>query len=641
MKERGFTAEQLPGEKVEQLREMCRQMRGDILKMTTLAASGHPGGAMSSTEIYAALYSLAAVDPSDPHNPGRDRIVIGHGHTSAGVYSALGRLGFFDIDNAVATFRKTNSVFEGHVERDVPGVEWSSGNLGQGLSAACGFALASRITGADYHVFCVMGDGGQVKGQVSEAMRVATKFNLSNLTAIIDHNQIQISGRLNEVMPQNIRGNYEANGWEVLEIDGHDIQAVYKALRRGVTSQGNVCILANTIIGKGVSFMEDTHIYHGKTLSEEDCGKALAELGLDNDLEEVKKRRESAKLPQDVPGIPDIKINVETGTPRMYGTDEKTDNRSAYGAALKDIGIACRDKDGATPIAVVDCDLASSVKTDGFGKEWPENFLQVGIQEHNAATITGALSVSGVVPFFSDFGVFGVDETYNQHRLNDINHTNIKLVCTHNGLDVGEDGKTHQCIDYVGILANLYGYKVIVPADPNQTDRAVRYAAANVGNVFIGMGRSKLFVVTDEKNEPLFGGDYLFEYGKADVVREGSDAAILAIGSMVSRAIDAREMLKSKGITCLLLNVSCPLDLDENAIRRAASTGVIVTCEDHNVRTGLGSIVAGFIAENGLSVKFKKLGVSGYSRSGKPDDLYREQGLDPESVAEAVRSLTK
>ena len=638
MKKRDFDTKQLSKGKLQELQEFCKAVRGDILKMTTASGSGHPGGSMSSAEIYAVLYSCGRVDPSGPHNPDRDRIVVSHGHTSPGVYSVLGRLGFFDVDDAVATFRKTYSVFEGHVERDVPGVEWSSGNLGQGLSAACGFALAGRLTGADYHVFCAMSDGEQAKGQIAEAMRLARKYNLSNLTVIIDYNQIQISGNLHDVMPQHIKENYEAHGWDVLEIDGHDIQAVYKALRHGLTSPGNVCVMANTIIGKGVSFMEGKHTYHGKALSEDECRQALTELGLDDDLEEVLKRRRTAKVPQKIPAIPAIKLNVDVGTPRTYGADEKTDNRSAYGNALQDIGEASKKK-GSTPVAVLDCDLATSVKTTGFEKVCPDNFFQTGVQEHNAVTVAGALSASGVVAFFSDFGVFGVDETYNQHRLNDINHANVKLVCTHNGLDVGEDGKTHQCVDYVGLLSNLYGYKVVVPADPNQTDRAVRYAAANVGNFFVGMGRSKLPTITDEKGKLLFAGNYRFEYGKADVVREGSDGAILAIGGMLYRAVEAWEKLKADGITCLLLNVPCPIELDGEAMRQAASTGAIVTYEDHNARTGLGSLVANFLVENELSAKLKKLGVTRYGRSGKPDEIFREQGLDSDSLAAAVKKL--
>jgi transketolase len=287
---------------------------------------------------------------------------------------------------------------------------------------------------------------------------------------------------------------------------------------------------------------------------------------------------------------------------------------------------------------VFDCDLATSVKTDGFAATCPNAFFQGGIQEHNTAVIAGALSTQGVVTFWADFGVFGIDEAYNQHRLNDINHTHLKLVTTHDGLDVGEDGKTHQCIDYVGVLRNLYGFRVIVPADPNQTDRVVRYIATQTGNFALAMGRSPIPVILDLEGKPLFGGDYRFEYGKADLVRPGTRAAIVTMGSMVYRAVAAWEKLKAMGIDVAVWNFSCPIDLDGEALERAAETGLLVTYEDHNVRTGLGCSVANALAEKGLGARLVKLGIPHYGASGKPDDLFKLHGLSVDHLIEAVRS---
>ncbi len=639
MKDERFPYEHLPEEEAERLKELARLVRGDILKMTTVAGSGHPGGSMSSTEIYLVVYSYARLDPSDPRNPDRDRIVVSHGHTSPGVYAVLGRLGFFPVEQAIAHFRQAGSVFEGHVERDVPGIEWSSGNLGQGLSAACGFAAAAKLRGKDYHVFCLMSDGEHTKGQIVESIRLARKLDLTNLTVVIDYNQIQISGDIHDVMPQNIPGMYSAHGWEVVEVDGHDVCALYEAVRKAQASPSNVCILAHTVIGKGVSFMEGKHTYHGKPLSPEDCSKALAELGLEDDLATYMRMREEAPEAPPHTGIANEPVKVETGTPRTYAPDEKTDNRSAYGKALRDVAEASSKVEKASPIAVVDCDLASSVKTDMFAEAFPERFIQVGIQEHTAATFAGAMSVCGVVTFFSDFGVFGVDETYNQHRLNDINSTWLKLVCTHNGLDVGEDGKTHQCIDYLGLLRNLYGFRVIVPADPNQTDRAIRFAAASTGNYAVLMGRSKLPVITDEEGNPFFAGNYRFEYGKMDVLREGSDCAIVTCGAMVYRALEAQRLLKEKGIEAMVVNAACPLHLDDEVMKRIVRTGVLVTYEDHHVDSGLGATVAAYLADTGTPVRFRRLGVRGYGVSGKPDELFARENLSPADLASTIEAM--
>ena len=327
--------------------------------------------------------------------------------------------------------------------------------------------------------------------------------------------------------------------------------------------------------------------------------------------------------------------------PRYYEKDQKLDNRSAFGNALVDIAKSNLQGDSPLPMAVFDCDLASSVKTSGFAKQFPNHFFQGGIQEHNTATIAGSISTLGLLSFFADFGVFGVDETYNQHRLNDINGTNLKLICTHVGLDVGEDGNTHQCIDYIGVMRNLFGYKIVLPADPNQTDRVIRYVAKTSGNFLVAMGRSPIPILLTEEGTSLFGDPYEFNYGQADLVRNGKDAAIITTGGMVYRAVQAWQKLKEKGIEVQVLNISCLSDLDVEAILKAAHTGTVITYEDHHVRTGLGSLVSNVIAEHGLTIRFRKLGIIQYGSSGKPDDLYKMQGLDVESLVQTVMDEIK
>jgi len=634
-----FRAPALSKKQLAEFEELGRLCRGDILKMTELAGCGHPGGSMSSIDFYIVVWSLANVDPKNPQNPDRDRIVVSHGHTSPGVYSILGRRGFFPIEEALAHFRQSGSIFEGHVERAVPGVEWSSGNLGQGLSAACGMAMAARLTGRSYRVFALMSDGEHAKGQVAEARRFARKYNLTNLTVLIDYNRLQISGRTDDVMPVNIRSTIQADGWRVLEADGHDYQAIYKALREAVHDDRNpVAIICHTTMGKGVPAIEDDEEYHGKALPPDLFEQALETLGVENDLDrlaEIRKAGPGMRSPVD---LSHKRLKLRVGRAKTYHAGTKMDNRSAWGNALADI--AERNK-GKVPMACVDCDLVPSVRTAGFRKVQPEAFLQVGVQEHNAATIAGALSVSGVLTFFSDFGVFGFDETYNQHRLNDINETNLKVVCTHCGLDVGEDGKTHQCLDYLGVMRNLYGFKIIVPADANQTDRVIRYIAREPGNFAVAVGRSKLPIITDTRGKPFFAGDYKFQYGKADIIRRGTDAAIIAMGTSVIYCLQAWERLRADGLKVALIGMPCPTDPDVRAVRMAARTGVVVTCEDHQLWTGLGASVAMALARSGIACHLEMLGVGRYASSGKPEDLYAEQGVDPASVVRTVKRLVR
>ncbi len=633
----GFAASALTKQQVAEFMELGRLCRGDILKMTELATCGHPGGSMSSIDFYVVAWMLANVDPENPHDPDRDRILVSHGHTSPGVYSILGRRGFFPVDEAVAHFRQSGSIFEGHVERAVPGVEWSSGNLGQGLSAAVGMALGARLTGRSYRTFCMMSDGEHAKGQVAEARRVARKHSLADLTVLIDLNGLQISGRCDDIMPCNVKDTILADDWKVIEVDGHDVQAIYQAIHEATRNGGDpYAILCHSVMGKGVPAIEGDEEYHGKALPEDMFAEALEGLGIENDIDRYAEMRAAGPGMRSPVDLSLKRSKVRVGRAKTY--TEKLDNRSAWGKALGDMA---KRNAGKTPMAVVDCDLLPSVRTGDFMDALPEAFIECGVQEHTAATIAGALSVSGVLTFFSDFGVFGFDETYNQHRLNDINEANLKLVCTHCGIDVGEDGKTHQCLDYIGTNRNLYGFKNIVPADANQTDRVIRHIAREPGNFAVAVGRSKLPIVTDTKGKPFFAGDYAFEYGKADIIRRGKDGYVIAMGTMVPYCQQAVDDLREDGHDVGLIGMSCPVDPDIKAIRRAAKTGAIVTCEDHNVWTGLGASVALALATNGIACRLEMLGVRGYASSGTPEDLFAEQGIDPASVKKTVKKLLR
>jgi transketolase len=628
----------LDADALGQLAERSRISRGHVLTATSLAASGHPGGSFSSMEIYTMLYSLARLRPDDPRWADRDRIVVSHGHTSPGAYAALAVAGFFPAEEFVAHFRQAGSVFEGHVERSVPGIEWSSGNLGQGLSAGVGFALGARLTGAGWHTFVAMSDGEQHKGQVAEARRLAVKEKLGNLTAIIDCNGIQISGHTSEVMPVHVAADWTADGWRVLECDGHDLAALAEALRDAIRSEGPTVVVAHTIIGNGVSFMEDLPEFHGRGLTAEEYPRAMAELGLDPtelDAARVMRTKPCAVAPLEhlTPAV-----TLSQGTPRTYSADKMTDNRSAWGTALADLAEANPE----LAIGVLDCDLAVSVKTDGFAAARPDRFIQCGVGEHNAATAGGALStVPGVLAFWSDFGVFGVDEVYNQQRLNDINGAALKLTVTHCGLDVGEDGKTHQCLDYVGAFRELFGWKVIVPADPNQTDRVVRAAAAMQGNVCVPVGRSKLPVLKHEDGTLLFGEDYEFAYGEIVWAREGTDVVVLTMGTLAGATVAAADALGERGISAEVGIVACPLHLDDPAMAYAAEAPLIVTVEDHNVRTGLGASVALWLADHGATTRLVRLGVDGYQPSGTAKELFARIGLDAEGIAQTVEDAIR
>ncbi len=641
----GFAEPHLNAAHTDALDALRRQCAADIVTMTHLSGSGHPGGSLSSLHFLLTLYANLRHDRTSPLDPDRDRVFISHGHISPGTYSVLGAYGYFDREDAMVRFRRFGSPFGGHVEMGVPGVEWNTGNLGQGLSAGVGAALAARIQGRSYRTVVCMGDGEQQKGQLSEARRLAVKHSLSNLIGIIDLNGLQIGGETRDVMPQDIAAGWRSDGWNVWEVDGHDWQALYGALRRayredtGMPGRPTV-LLARTVMGNGIHFIENNHVYHGTPLSADQLRKAYAILGQPDRLEELQARRKA--LPPDPlhHRVPEAPLpQVDPGPPVVYPVEKEgkksyTDNRSAYGKAMADL--ARLNNGAAVKVVAVSCDLEGSVKLTDFRRQSPKAFIEAGIQEHNAATVAGRLSREGFSTFISTFGVFAVSEAYNQQRLNDYNGTHVKIVATHCGLDVGEDGPTHQCVDYIGLLTSTFGFEVFLPADPNQTDRIIRAIAGRSGNQFVGMGRSKLPIVAREDGTPFYGAEQSFVPGKADRLRRGNRGAILATGPLVHEALAAWEQLKAMGIDVAVWNHASVKPLDLEAVREAAGTGLLLAVEDHHVDTGLGSRVANLVAEEGLPCRVIRAGVNRFCASGPPSDLYAAMGLDAKGLVQRM-----
>jgi transketolase len=636
----GFLSPELAQETVSSLQDARRRAAADIVRLTSLATCGHPGGSLSSLDALLVLYAGMQHRPTQPDWEGRDRVVVSHGHISPGVYSTLALHDYFPIEEAWVGFRREGSVFGGHVERVVPGVEWNTGNLGQGLSAGAGFAMANRIHGIDARTFVLMGDGEQQKGQIGEARRFAAKFGLTSLVALIDVNGLQIGGRTDDIMPFDLAGDWRADGWEVVEVDGHDLQALHQALHQACHHATRpTVLLLQTVMGKGIPFIENLHKYHGQALSDAQAREAFALLGQPDNLvalRALRAERDSA-LPHHVPSAgPPV---IATGVPRTWGPDEKTDCRSAYGLALADLARANHDQPGHWPIVGISCDLEGSVKMNDFRALTPDRFLETGIQEHHAAVLTGAMSTVRTVPFYSTFGMFAVVEGYNQQRLNDQNEAAPRVVVTHCGLDVGEDGPTHQCIDYVALMRNLFGWECYLPADPNETDRIVRTVATRQVPSLVAMGRSKLPTLCDRTTgTPIFGGDHTFTPGVWTEVRPGADAVVFATGCMVYRAVEASDRLHAEGFGLRVVNASSVKPFDRACIVEAARlVPRLLTYEDHHRDTGLGALVGQVLVDEGIPARLTRLGVSRYSTSGPPDALFAAQGLSPADLMEAAR----
>jgi len=264
-----------------ELKQFCREVRRDIINMTANAGSGHPGGSLSVVELMSAVFcTQMRIDPKDPRKADRDRFVLSKGHTAPCYYGVLAELGYFSKEE-FKNFRQLHSILQGHPDmKKIPGVDASTGSLGQGASIAVGMALGAKHKGMDTRVYTILGDGECQEGQIWEAFMSAAHYKLDNLTVIIDNNGLQIDGTNDEVMSLgDLAAKARAFGFEVFELaDGHDLEAIEEALSAEVPAGKPKCIIAHTVKGKGVSFMENQVGWHGKAPNEEQRQQALKEL---------------------------------------------------------------------------------------------------------------------------------------------------------------------------------------------------------------------------------------------------------------------------------------------------------------------------------------------------------------------------
>ncbi len=303
--------------------------------------------------------------------------------------------------------------------------------------------------------------------------------------------------------------------------------------------------------------------------------------------------------------------------------------RKAYGETLIELGRERED------IVVMDADLSTSTKTAMFGKEFPERFFNVGLQEQNMMGIAAGLARSGKTVFASSFAVFATGRAYDQIRQSiAYPKLNVKIVATHGGVTVGEDGASHQMIEDIGLMCGLPNMRVIVPVDSNEVRRVIRFVASEEGPFYVRLTRTALPNITSEEDE--------FAFGKGTVMRDGDDVTIIATGIEVSYALLTAEILKKEGIDVRVINMSTIKPIDKDIIVKAArETSGIITAEDHNIYNGLGSRVAEVLAEN-YPARMRRHGMMDvFGRSGRWDALLKHYGMDEEGIAKVVRDFLK
>lgn len=622
-------------QKIELLNAFATSCRQSIIEMTCNAKSGHPGGSLSSIDYLSLLYTQIIVHTKDP-------VIISNGHISPALYAVLAELGAINKKDLLKNFRRSGSIFEGHVARTVPGVWYGTGPLGIGTSVASGLALAQKLAKQNQKVFVTLGDGESEEGQVYEMMNFATKYKLNNLIAFVDLNQVQLSDSVEKVMPHDLHKIFTACGWEVITVDGHNFQKLSEALAKAYKSKTKpVVLLAETIMGRGVSFMESTGrqhkaSWHGTPPTKEQAEKALKELKLTKKQEEIlsafkKQNTWKANTVKEIKPLTKMKVNI--GKAKVYSAHESLDCRSAYGNALLDLGKLNPN------IVALSADLSESVKTNLFKEKFPARHIECGIAEQHMISCAGGISLSGLIPFASTYGVFMTSRAKDQARVNDINETNVKMVATHCGLSVGEDGPTHQAIDDIGSMLGLHNTMIIEPSDPNQTDHIIRYVASHYGNFYVRIGRHKVPVLTKADGSPFFDAKYKYEYGRSDILRPGTDLTLCASGSMVSVALRALTELKytHKKLSIELVIINSPKVFDTTVIDSIQKTKKVLTLEDHNTHSGFGSQLAGHLLTKNIPIeKFEMMGVDEYQRSGTVEALYDSAKISSKFVQKKI-----
>jgi len=651
---------------VEELRKQAAYMRGLNLIALCAAGSGHSGGTLGVMDIAAALYlRVARHDPKNPQWEDRDRIIWSAGHKAPAFYTSLAVSGYFD-ERELVRLRQLGAPFQGHPHRlDLAGVEFSTGSLGQGLSLGVGTALAARLDRRDYRVFVICSDGEQQEGSIWEAAMSAAHYRLGSLIAIVDFNRLQIDGLVQEVMGiEPLADKYRAFGWDVVTLDGHDMNELVVALEKGRNRKAEgkpLAIIGRTVKGKGVSFMEDVVGWHGKPPNRQELDRALDELGVADrfdvdrmlayaaESEAAVEHRLSDVMPK---SSRDFWWNAG---PRMQVAMEPT--RKGFGRALAKYGDDER-------IVCVGADISGSICISDFHKDHPERrdrFISVGIAEQNATTVAAGLAKEGKIPVFGTYGVFSSARNLDQLRVSVCYaNLNVLVVGAHGGVSVGPDGATHQELEAMFQIAGLPNMHMAAPCDAMETEKMTRALLFEItGPKYLRFAREATPAVTSEATPFRFGQGLVFRLRReadsfieafecvpaAEYESEGEAATIVSCGPETAEALRATYILKTDlDIETRVLHLHTVKPLDTAAIiRAAAETGAVVTAEEHQVG-GLGNRVAGVIVENlprqTRAPRFAMIGVPDrFGESGKPWQLVKKFGLTAEHIAAKVKEL--
>ena len=606
------------------LQYRAEMLRIHSINMTSASASGHPTTCMSAAEIMSVLFfDEMRYDPRDPDSLANDEFVLSKGHAAPVLYAAYAEAGTIPVAE-LQELRNFDSRLEGHpIPGRAPGVRVATGSLGQGLAAAIGMALAINHDGGGQRVYALLGDGEMAEGSVWEAMNLAPHLGVSNLCAILDMNRLgQSDPTLFGWDGAGYAAKAAAFGWDVHECDGHDVAALQAALAAARAADRPSFIVARTVKGKGVSFLEDHEAMHGKAVPDDQQAAALAE---------VEARIAAAGTPETpATGAAPAAASDAGAAPgpvtlaTSYEKGAKIATRKAYGAALAKLGAADPD------MFVLDADVKNSTFTDAFFAAFPERSVECYIAEQNMIGIATGLQARGKRAFAATFAAF-LSRAYDQVRMAAHSHADLKLAGSHTGVSIGEDGASQMGLEDVSMLRAVLGSAVLCPADGVAAEKLTCLAANHDGVSYLRTARPDVAVI--------YGNDEPFEFGGSKVLRSSlaDRVTLVAAGVTLHEALAAADLLAAEAIAARVIDCYSIKPLDHATLRQAAAdTEAIVTAEDHYPEGGLGEAVAAAVSGAGAPVHV--LAVRRTPHSGKGAELLAEQGLDAAGIAAAARN---
>ncbi len=596
------------------------KIRIKSLEATTEAASGHPTSCLSAAEILSVLFFDQMIfDPKHPASYEGDDFVLSKGHAAPGLYASMNEAGMIS-DKELLSLRKFGSSFEGHPVPKVPGVRLATGSLGQGLSGAIGLSLAMKADGIDRFVYVLLGDGEMMEGQIWEAMHLAAHKKLGNIIAIVDTNRLGQSGpTVYGWEAQRYLDICRALDWHTAAVDGHNIDELAGTLRLAREEKQPSIIFAQTIKGKGVSFLENIEGKHGKPVSSEELIEAKYEI-------EEKMKPVEEKTPENWHSFspPPLPEKASADISASYSVGEETATRDAFGSALLELGK--KDPD----IFVLDGDVKNSTRTKAFFDAFPGRGIECFIAEQNMLVIAAGLQARGKKPFAASFAAF-LSRAHDQMRMASYSLADIKIAGSHTGVSIGEDGPSQMGLEDIAMTRSLFGSTVLSPCDAVSAEKCTAEMAARRGISYMRTIRGKTPVIYSDKEE--------FPIGGSKIVRQSDNdkAFIIAAGICVHEALQAADDLEEEGISVGVIDAYSLKPLDGNGLLAAAArVPFFLTVEDHYPEGGLGEAVSAVV--RGQTAVYSQA-VETLPHSGNPRELIAEQGIDAFGIKQRLRTI--